>query len=111
MSGAEPPALRLSPSVALRLAQAAGGRGPISVQEVRLASQWWTYRNTKAKRELGFRPSPHEDTLEATVDWYRERLTRGGGSQAVQYRVAAAGLRTAAAATQAARRLWPLGAI
>jgi dihydroflavonol-4-reductase len=110
MSGAEPPALRLSPGVALRLAQAAGARGPISVQEVRLASQWWTYKNTKAKRELGFRPSPHEDTLEATVDWYRERLTHGGGSQPVQYRVAAAGLRAAGTATQAARRLWPLGA-
>src|SRR4051795_4314314 len=74
VSGCEPPALRLSPTVALRLAQAAGDRGPISVQEVRLASQWWTYRNTKAKRELAWRPSPHEDTIEATVAWYRERL-------------------------------------
>src|SRR3954469_4809292 len=111
MSGAEPPALRLTPGVALRLAQAAGGRGRIGVQEVRLASHWWTYKNTKAKRELGFRPSPHEDTLEATVDWYRERLAGGGGSQPVQYRVAAAGLRAAATATQAARSLWPLGAV
>jgi dihydroflavonol-4-reductase len=107
LSGAEPPALRLSPGVALRLAQAAGRRGPISVQEVRLASQWWTYKNTKAKRELGFRPSPHEDTLEATVEWYRERLAGGGESQPVQYKVAAAGLRATGAATQAARRLWP----
>jgi dihydroflavonol-4-reductase len=111
LSGAEPPALRLSPGVALRLAQATGRRGPIGLQEIRLASQWWTYKNTKAKRELGFRPSPHEDTLEATVDWYRERLAGGGGSQPVQYKVAAAGLRAAGAATQAARRLLPLGAL
>ena len=82
--------------MALRLAQAAGSRGPISVQEVRLASQWWTYKNTKAKRELGFRPSPHEDTLEATVNWYRERegerLARVRRSQPVRYKVAAAAL-------------------
>jgi dihydroflavonol-4-reductase len=111
LTGADPPALRLSPGVALRLAQAAGERGPISVQEVRLASQWWTYKNTKAKRELGFRPSPHEDTIEATVDWYRDKLGHGATSQPVQYRVAAVGLRAAATATQAARRLWPLGAL
>jgi dihydroflavonol-4-reductase len=118
VTGAHPPALRLSPAVALRLVQATqlvGGRGPISAQEVKLASQWWTYRNTKAKRELGWRPSPHEDTIEATVDWYRDRegqrLARGVGSQPVQYRVAAVGLRAAAGATQAARRLWPLGAL
>jgi dihydroflavonol-4-reductase len=108
MSGAEPPALRLSSGVALRLAQAAGGRGPISVQEVRLASQWWTYRNTKAKRELAWRPSPHEDTLEATVDWYRDRLGHAGGPQPAQYRLAGVGLRAAAGVSQAARRLWPL---
>jgi dihydroflavonol-4-reductase len=116
VSGAEPPALRLTPGVALRLAQAAeaaaGGRGPISVQEVRLASHWWTYRNTKAKRDLGWRPSPHEDTIEATVDWYRDRLGRAAGSsQPVQYKLAAAGLGVLGNAAQAARRLWPLGAL
>ena len=107
----DPPALRLSPGVALRLAQAAGHRGPISVQEVRLASQWWTYKNTKAKREIGFRPSPHEDTIEATVDWYRDKLAHGGTGQPVQYKVAAVALRAAGTATQAARRLWPLGTL
>jgi dihydroflavonol-4-reductase len=111
VSGCEPPALRLSPGVALRLAQAAGGRGPMSVQEVRLASQWWTYRNAKAKRELAWRPSPHEDTIEATVAWYRERLRQTSSSQPVQYKVAAAGLGLVAGTAQAARRLWPLGAL
>jgi len=111
VSGAEPPALRLSPQVALRLAQASGGRGPIGVHEVRLASQWWTYRNAKAKRELAWRPSPHEDTIEATVAWYRDRLGHVDGSQPVQYKLAAAGLSLAGGAASAARRLWPMGAI
>jgi dihydroflavonol-4-reductase len=111
VSGCEPPALRLSPAVALRLAQAAGDRGPISVQEVRLASQWWTYRNTKAKRDLAWRPSPHEDTIEATVAWYRERLRQTRSSQPLQYKIAAAGLSVAGGAAQAARRVWPLGAL
>ena len=110
-SGVEPPALRLSPEVALRLAQAAevvsARRAPISVQAVRVSSQWWTYRNTKAKRELGWAPSPHEDTVEATVQWYLERegdrLRRSPRSQPVSYRAAGAAL-------GAARRLWPLAA-
>jgi dihydroflavonol-4-reductase len=106
-SGVEPPALRLSTGVALRLAQAAGSRSPLSVQEVRIGSQWWTYRNTKAKRELGWNPSPHEDTIEATVQWYLERegdrLKRSPRSQPVPYK--AAGV-----AFGAARRLWPMAA-
>jgi dihydroflavonol-4-reductase len=117
VSGVEPPALRLSPRVAMGLAQAAQlaarGRAPISVQEVALSSQWWTYRNTKAKRELGWRPSPHEDTLEATVDWYRDRegdrLQRSGRSQPLQYKLAATALGAVGSASQAAGRLWPLG--
>jgi dihydroflavonol-4-reductase len=111
VSGCDPPPLRLAPAVALRLAQVAGGRAPIDVREIRLASQWWTYRNTKAKRELGWRPSPHEDTIEATVAWYRERLGRTTGTPPVQYKIAAAGLGVLGGAAQAARRVWPLGAI
>jgi hypothetical protein len=44
-----------------------------SAVEVRAASLNWAFRNTKAKRELGWRTSPHEDCLEATIAWYRER--------------------------------------
>ena len=117
LSGMEPPALKLPAGVALRLAQAfeAGPvPAPISVQEVRLAGQWWTYRNTKAKRELGWKPGPHEDTLEATVAWYMERegerIRRSRRSQPVQYRLAAAGLRAVEGAAGVGRRLWPLAA-
>src|SRR5437763_1345258 len=53
LSGVEAPPLKLAPAVALGLAQAleaAPGRPAITSQEVKLASQWWTYRSTKAKR-------------------------------------------------------------
>jgi len=117
LSGVEAPALRLPAGLALRMAQAfeAGPTpAPISVQEVRLASQWWTYRNAKAKRELGWKPGPHEDTIEATVAWYMERdgdrIRRSRRSQPVQYRLAAAGVRAVESAADVGRRLWPLAA-
>jgi dihydroflavonol-4-reductase len=46
----------------------------ISEDEVRSASCWWTYRNTKARRELGFEPRPHEETLEEAVHWQMDAL-------------------------------------
>jgi dihydroflavonol-4-reductase len=80
LSGVAPPALKLPVPAALALARAAealSGTPPITQVEVRAASQWWAYRSTKAKRELGWKPSHHEDTLERTIAWYRERGTRG----------------------------------
>jgi dihydroflavonol-4-reductase len=54
--------------------------------------QWWAYRSTKAKRELGWKPAHHEDTLERTIAWYRDRGTRGlaptGTGQPLPLRVA-----------------------
>ena len=97
VSGVEPPALKLPPAIALRLAQAleaAPGRPPITVDEVKSAGQWWTYKTTKAKRELGWTTSPHEDTIEATVNWYidreGDRFKRSRRSQPIQYKLAAA---------------------
>ena len=99
MSGVEPPALKLPAGVAMRLSQAieaAGGRPPITVLEVIASSQWWTYKNTKAKRELGWKTSPHEDTVEATVHWWLDRISdrfaRGRGSQPLRWKAAAAAL-------------------
>jgi len=96
ISGVEPPALRLPTAVALRLAElaeAAPGRPPITVNEVKSAGLWWTYTSSKATRELGWRSSPHEETLEATVDWYvtreGDRFARARRSQPFQYKVAA----------------------
>jgi dihydroflavonol-4-reductase len=101
ISGVEPPPLKLAPPLALRMAELlerAPGRSPVTAVEVRSASQWWAYKNNKAKRELGWTTSPHEDTIEATVQWYVERegdrVARARRSQPLQYKIAARALST-----------------
>lgn len=77
ISARKPPALKLPARVALAGAEAATWAGvglATSVGEVRSASQWWTYRNAKAKRELGFKPRAHEETLEDSVRWQLDEL-------------------------------------
>jgi dihydroflavonol-4-reductase len=100
LSGIEPPAVRLPVPAALALAEAlarAPGPTPITPVEVRSAAQWWTYRSTRARRELGWSTRPHEETVEATVAWYRERergrLARIGTRQALGWRVAGLAVR------------------
>jgi dihydroflavonol-4-reductase len=95
LSGIEPPAVRLSKTAALALAETlvrAPGPTPITPVEVRSAAQWWTYRSAKARRELGWTTRPHEETVEATVAWYREReggrLARIGTRQPFGWRAA-----------------------
>jgi dihydroflavonol-4-reductase len=102
LSGVEPPAVKLPLSAALafaRTAEALPGRPPITVNEVRAASLWWAFRSNKARRELGWKPSHHEDTLEATIAWYREReperLDPPGARQPLPLRAFGWGLRTA----------------
>jgi dihydroflavonol-4-reductase len=116
LSGVEPPAMRLSGPVALRLTQAAEAAGlwtGLTSTDAKLASQWWCYRNGKAKRDLGWTPGPHEDTIEATVAWYQDReadrLARAPRSQPASLKVAAAALGAFEGAAGAARRIWPLG--
>ena len=111
LSGVDPP-LRLSggtAKLAARLLETAPGRAPISSAEVAAASQWWTYRSTKARRGLGWRARPHEETLEATVAWHVERegdrMARTRRSEQVQYRVAATAIAAVEGATGIAGRL------
>jgi dihydroflavonol-4-reductase len=47
---------------------------PVSPDEARSATCWWTYRNTKARKALGFEPRPHEETMEDAVHWQMEQL-------------------------------------
>jgi len=67
--------------------------------ELRAASLRWAFRNTKAKRELGWSTSPHEDCLEATIAWYRgrdgDRLAAPGARQPLGLRLAGAAIRQA----------------
>ena len=113
LSGVEPPVkLGSVPArAAARVLQAAGRAGPLSANEVRAASQWWTYRSTKARRELGWRARPHEETLEATVAWHmereHERIARSRRSQQLQYRVAGAAIGAAEDAVGLLRRALP----
>jgi dihydroflavonol-4-reductase len=107
LSGISPPALKLPLHAALafaRAAEAASPAPPITQTEVRAASQWWAYRSTKAKRELGWKPSHHEDTLERTIAWYRDRgtagLARPGTGQPLALRAAGFAVRQAASAVE-----------
>lgn len=100
LSGVEPPSVKLPTSIALAMAQA--GRwlpgAPVpSAAEVRAASLHWAFSSAKAKRELGWRTSPHEDCLEETIAWYRERegpaLAPPGSRQPAALRLAGAVVR------------------
>jgi dihydroflavonol-4-reductase len=115
MSGIEPP-VRLPAGAAAKLAAllGAGGRAwPLTEVEVRAAGNSWTYRSTKARRELGWRARPHEETLEATVAWHLERehdrIARTHRSQQIQYRAAGLAIGVAEEAVGVLRRATSLG--
>lgn len=96
ISGVEPPAVKLPGSFLLGVLEA-GDRArmplPTSPEEVRAGMLWWTARNTKARRELGFKPRPHEETLEAAVAWQSEQLgSRAGRGRSGAEQVAFAAL-------------------
>jgi dihydroflavonol-4-reductase len=104
LSGVEPPAIKLPASAALALAGAAERVPglPIalpSAVEVRAGSLNWAFRNTKAKRELGWWTSPHEDCLEETIAWYRwrdgEEIAHPGARQPLALRLAGSAIRRA----------------
>jgi dihydroflavonol-4-reductase len=102
LSGVEAPVGRLPLQAALALANAGTrlpGRALPSPVEVRASSLNWAFRNTKATRELRWRPSPHEDCLEETIAWYRERdralLAEHGARQPLVLRMAAGALKRA----------------
>lgn len=111
LSGVDPPI-----KVPRRLAAAAAamlpigpGRTTLTPQEVLAASQFWTYRSGKARRELGWSARPHEETLEATVAWYLERehdrIVRERHSRGLQYRLAGTAIGAGEELGAAARRL------
>jgi dihydroflavonol-4-reductase len=112
LSGIDPPVKvphRLAVAAA-RVLELGPGRSPLSSQEVVAASHWWTYRATRATRELGWKARPHEETLEATVEWHLERehdrIARSRRSQQLQYRVAGAALGAVEGAGDIAARAW-----
>jgi dihydroflavonol-4-reductase len=100
LSGVEPPAVKLPLAVAMALTNAGQSFSPVplpSPNEVRAAALRWAFVNAKAKRELGWRTSPHEDCIEETIAWYRERdraaLAPPGARQPLALRVTGGVLR------------------
>jgi dihydroflavonol-4-reductase len=90
--------------VALAAAEAASRspiRPPVHPAEIRAAGYWWTCKSTRARRELGWRTRPHEDTVEDTVRWWEERLgdrlRRVPRTQPIPWKLAGAAARTAGA--------------
>ena len=81
----------------------------VTVDEVKSASQWWTYSSAKAKRELGWRARSHEETIEATVAWWVERegdrLARSPRSQPLQYKLAGRAIEGGGEAARVVARL------
>ncbi len=111
LSGIDPP-IRLpagAARAAARLLASAGRSWPLTPHEVSAAGQWWTYRSTRAKRELGWSARPHEETLEATVGWHLEReqdrIARTRRSRQVQFRLAGAAIGTTETAVKVLRRV------
>jgi dihydroflavonol-4-reductase len=77
ISGVPRPELRLPGVLAVagvEVASHAPVSLPVSADEVRSGTEWWTYRSDKAERELGYTSRPHEETLEETVRWQMELL-------------------------------------
>jgi dihydroflavonol-4-reductase len=111
LSGVAPP-VRVPARAAALAAQLVGASGrtwPLTPSEVRAGGQRWTYHSTKARRVLGWRARPHEETLESTVAWHLERehdrIARTRRSQQLQYRAAGAALGAAERAAELARRI------
>ncbi|MEA2332744.1 MAG: hypothetical protein QOH58_2882 [Thermoleophilaceae bacterium] len=110
LSGIDPP-VKLPPLAARAAAEvlASTGRGwPLTPLEVRAASQRWTYRSGKARRDLGWSARPHEETLEATVAWHLEReqdrIARTRRSRQIQLRLAGVAIGATESAFNLARR-------
>lgn len=77
IAGVPPPPIRMQGRLVLtgvEMMELTGLKMPTSADEVRSGTQWFTYRNDKARKQLGWEPRPHEETLEDTVRWQLEEL-------------------------------------
>src|SRR4051795_4370190 len=93
IAGVPPPPMRMQGRLAVAGVESMeliGLRLPTSADEVRSGTQWFTYRNEKAREQLGWEPRPHEETLEDTVGWQLEEL----GNRAEGHRLTDLALRT-----------------
>jgi dihydroflavonol-4-reductase len=80
-----------------RASLAARVPSPVAPEGILLMAENWRCSSRKAERELGYVTRPVEETLRATIDWYRELVDRGvfAGRRPSGMSVAALGLRAA----------------
>jgi dihydroflavonol-4-reductase len=76
LSGVRYPIVVLPAGVAriLRVRDALGMPGPISAEATDLMARDWRFSSDRARQELGYRPRAIDETLRATVEWYRELI-------------------------------------
>jgi dihydroflavonol-4-reductase len=70
---------------------------PIAPEGILLMAENWRCSSRKAQRELGYSTRPVDETLQSTIDWYRQLIDRGvfAGRRPSGMSVAALGLRAA----------------
>jgi len=56
--------------------EALGLPGALPAQGYALMAQEWRFSSAKAKRELGYRTRPLDQTLRDSIDWYMELIGR-----------------------------------
>jgi dihydroflavonol-4-reductase len=78
LSGVHNPVVILPREIArlARLRDALGLPGPVSAEGYQLMAQDWRFSSRKARRELGYRCRPLDETLRTTIDWYRDLIER-----------------------------------
>src|SRR5579884_65817 len=76
LSGVRHPVLVLPRQVAqlAQVREALGLPGPLPAQGYALMAQEWRFSSAKAKRELGYRTRPLDQTLSDSIDWYMELI-------------------------------------
>jgi dihydroflavonol-4-reductase len=79
LSGVHYPIMALPAAIGRvgRVREALGLPGPISAEAEELMGKDWRFSSNKARRELGYRPRPLDETLRATIEWYRELIEAG----------------------------------
>ncbi len=60
-----------------RVRDALGLPGPVAAEGYQLMAQEWRFSSDKARRELGYRTRPLDETLRSTIDWYLGLIARG----------------------------------
>jgi dihydroflavonol-4-reductase len=79
LSDVHHPVVVLPPGLATvaRAREALGLPGPIAAEGYQLMGANWRVSSRKAERELGYRSRPLDDTLRATIAWYKGLISAG----------------------------------